>query len=465
MIVTERADRGRYHLELEQEASDLDAGASPLHRHSLRFELPEDWSADATHPDLLGSALLQSLRPFVGPSLALPRAVSPRFAEAVAEHLGIAITRVDQGLDPRKARREARTGLAFSGGVDSCATLQVLGSSTCCVFLDRMRPAGDERPSAYRPEAARHALTRAEELGLQVVSVASDVEFLGERIGFPVYDASSVESSGVPVVLLADLLDLDLVSWGSLVTTCYAVGYGPFVDHGTHPVHSAWREVLAAAGLPVLLALAGVSEVGATRLIAGSEWEGVSQSCVRGLPGRPCMDCLKCVRRTLVRSAVTGEWPETAQLERLLLVREFRRRLYAAPVPLTEVYRYALGRAEVRSDLVQLLRRRWAVEDGCAAYQERWYAPSSAVWPAGAAARTVADQLDARLGRMRAAGRTALRRWDPVTAEQDEAVRSFALGLARHLDVLAGDRPQDELVAGRDLRRELGLAAAADAMA
>jgi hypothetical protein len=451
VIVTERAGRGRYHLQLQQEPGDLDAGASTLHRDSLRFELPAEWSADTTHPDLLGASLLLSLLPFTGPSLTLPRPVSPRFAEAVAEYFGRSITHVDDGLSPRVPRRAGRPGLAFSGGIDSCAAQLVLGPSTCCVFLDRMRPEGDDRPSAYRPEAARQALTRAAELGLQVASVASDVEFLGERIGFPVHDISSVESNGVPVVLLADLFELDAVSWGSLVTTCYGVGFGRFVDHSTHPVHVAWREVLAAAGLPVLLPLAGVSEVGATRLVLGSEWEDVAQSCVRGRPGHPCMDCLKCVRRTLVRSAVTGEWPDLARLEQLLLVREFRRRLYTQPMPLTDVYRYALGRARFSHDLVQLLRRRWAVKDGCSAYQERWYAPSAKVWPAGDTARAVEAELDARLGRMRAAGRKAFRRWDPIAAEADEATRGFALALARHLDVLAGDSPGDVLVAGREL--------------
>jgi hypothetical protein len=464
VIASELDGRGRYHLQLQQEQSDLDAGASRLHHASVRFELPTDWSADTTHPDLLGAALLLSLRPFVGRSLTLPRAVSRRLATAVFDHLGVAVAPIDEGLAPRRPPGDGRPGLAFSGGVDSCATLLVLGPESCCVFLDRVRPQGDERPSSYRPEAATHALARAGQLGHQAVSVASDVEFLGERIGFPVHDSSSVESSGVPVVLLADLLGLDVVSWGSLVETCYGVGYGRFVDHRTHPVHTAWREVLAAAGLPVMLPLVGVSEVGATRLVVGSEWEGVAQSCVRGLPGRPCMNCLKCVRRTLVRSAVTGEWPDVARLEQLLLVREFRRRLYVQPVPLTDVYRYALGRAEVRLDLVQLLRRRWAVRDGCAAYQERWYAPSAAVWPEGDLARRVAEVLDDRLGRMRGGGRAALRRWDPVAAEEGEHERAFALALARHLDLLAGDRPQEALVPGRDLQREVGLGAAAEGM-
>lgn len=426
-------------MELEESFADgrfvwrIEGGSA--YADDLVFSTPSGWSPDATHPDLHAVAALLALRPFVDGRLRLPRAVSPRFAEVAGVEFGIEVAPVDATLQPRHIEG-GRVGLAYSGGVDSTAALRLLPDDTCCVFCEMEGPT-DHRSTMYRPEAARHAVRAVADAGWDVVSVGTSVEHLGERIAFPVTDASSVESSGAPIALLADHLRVDAVAFGTVMEVTYGVGFGPFKDHLRNIEHRRWRRLLNAAGIDALLPLAGVSEVGAMRVVAASPLGDFAQSCVRGDAGRPCMNCVKCVRKTLTGAAISGVWPDADEIDRLILVPQFRTTLRRTPVPLADVYCYALSRCPVTSELIDLLKLRFGVSTSAAEYLERGYPPAAQAWPAGKR-DVVADRIDQLLGTMSADDIGAFEASVTMHRERDEAVRTFAEELVDRLDALAG---------------------------
>lgn len=429
---------GRLTWTISPEAGPPEADPSDaMQQSSVRFTMPEGWSYSDLHPDLEAVAVLLALRPYIGSALQLPRPISAALAEVLHDAFSITVAHVDDTLPARRIDG-GRVGLCFSGGVDSSAALLTLPDDTVCFFLDRSPPPPGITQGLYRPEAARHACERVESLGWAMVTVASDLEFVRKPVGFPVFDRSSVESSGVPVVLCAGSMQLDAISWGTIAGVAYGTAFGGFIDHAAVTEHERWRRVFAAVGLPVLNPIAGASEIASSRMVLGSSLEGTAQSCVRGRLGEPCRNCWKCVRKILVASALTGDWPAPEQMERLLLVRELRRHLHATPFPLSDVLCYALSRYPGSSDLVDVLRKRLACGVTDLAYLEHWYAPVKAVWPA-AHAEEVEQNLDASVGRMSGDEESRFRRWDPMQWEDQPAVRAFALASATYFDALADD--------------------------
>lgn len=435
MRLEERFDAGVLTWELPPVESATDAGVDRV-RDSVSFALPESFDPTTLHPDLRAAAALLVLRPFVGPLLELPVGVSPAFAQTVRAHLGTRLEPVDPTRQPRRPD-DGRVGLCFSGGADSMAVLDLFGHRAVCIYSERRRPDGDDRPSFYRPDGALRACREVRAAGFEVHEIPTDLEFLRDPIGFPVHARSAVESSGACVALLADVLGLDAVSWGTIAETAYHTGFGPFRDHAANIEHDAWRQVLEAVGLPVLNPLAGVSEVGSALLAASTDLPDVAQSCVRGVDGEPCMDCFKCVRKTLLTAATGGRWPAEEEMQRLMLVREFRRRLRMSPVPLHGVLLYSLDGYRGAAPYARLVRQRLGPRRVGMSYLERWYGPTAELWPSRYR-ETVTVALDERLGRMTDRDERKMRRWHPDAWDADPAVEAEALALVRLLDAAAG---------------------------
>lgn len=427
MHIRESYDDGRFVWHLD----DPSVTAKELH-----FGMPEGWEPASTHPDLHAAALMLSLRPFLDRGLEVPRAVSPEFAAVAKQEFDIEITPVDEQVDPRRVD-DGRVGLAYSGGVDSTAALLLLPQSTCCVFSEMQKPADRDLPTLYRPEAALHALSEVERAGWQVIKVDTNLQYLGDRVAFPVTDASSVESSGAPIALLADHCGFDAIAFGTVMEVTYGVGFGAFRDHLVNIEHRRWRRLLAAADIEVLLPLAGLSEVAALSVVRGSRLEPFAQSCVRGDAGKPCLNCVKCVRKTLTAAAISGDWPTVEEIERLLLVAQFRTTLRQAPVPLSDVYRYALSRCPYSSELIDLVKLRFGATADAASYLEHAYAPAAEAWPVGKR-DDVSSEIEARVGRMSDEHAADFRAGEQMDREGDSTVMAFAEALADHLDALAG---------------------------
>lgn len=131
---------GLCHFILEPEEQDI---LQPTERVSLgsrvvEIRLPWQLDPDTIHADLLALCVMMITHPFVGKSLTFPKPVSKRFADH--HNLGTSryvIGPVDVSLKPWSPAKNARPGLAFSGGVDSTASLALMPPNTVPVFMDR----------------------------------------------------------------------------------------------------------------------------------------------------------------------------------------------------------------------------------------------------------------------------------------------------------------------------------------
>jgi hypothetical protein len=180
--------------------------------------------------------------------------------------------------------REAgrKIGLAYSGGVDSTAAFRLLPDSipvyTEVAFPGRL----------HKIENAKLALA---EVGGFAVRTNSDelAREYGKPRGF--YGTGGFT---VPLVLLADHLDLGVVADGNVLETAYLHSKH---GHGTAYQPKNYDAVFRrfrGAGLEYCMPCAGLTEVSTTRLAEGFQY---AMGCMRGTGGQPCNNCAKCYRK------------------------------------------------------------------------------------------------------------------------------------------------------------------------
>lgn len=403
-----------------------------------RFTVEVPVEIDRVHPDLLALAASLAARPFTGEHLRFPTGISGLLAERLGRHAGP----VDPSLEPRPIPPGGVPALAFSGGVDSTAALAVLPASTHAVHLLRSVPGAlrladlarrtvrPGRPRAH-PETALAAVEALAGAGRAVHVAASDLEFLRYPVGFPVDVANAI-----PAVLLADREGFDSVAFGTVFESAYRVGKLAYADYAATDHSRFYGGVFAAAGVPLHQVVAGVSEVGTTRIAAASPFGTVAQSCHRGPPGEPCMRCAKCFRKTLVDLAAAGEQPGDALLDRFFASPQVRAEITKPWVKHEGVYAYATARYRGTHPVMQALRRRVRGDLLPTGWMERWYPPSAALLPDHRRAEAVAA-LAAAIAPMTPEDRAAAEAWDLAAVLDTDDYRARREALT---EALAGNR-------------------------
>lgn len=192
-------------------------------------------------------------------------------------------------------------GIAFSGGYDSIAAMELLPPSIP-IFTHYIKRSSTQASKAI--QATQH-------FDLHAI-VSSNVQHLGDvfphkkshpygQWGFGVY--------GVSAVLFADYFDLGTVAVGHIIDYVYlgdGDGLQPSLGHGTFYNESnvrVWAEIIeryAAAGLHFTLPLAGLTEVSTNEIHKTSPVAEHAHSCWGGDEGQPCDRCFKCFRKSML---------------------------------------------------------------------------------------------------------------------------------------------------------------------
>jgi hypothetical protein len=399
-------------------------------RRRFSVEVPVD--IDRVHPDPLALSAFLAVRPFVGSGIRFGTGISPLLAERLGPDSGP----VDPSLEPRPIPPDGVPALAFSGGVDSTAALAVLPESATAVHLLRVVPgvlAWGElarrvlRPGRPRmhPETGLAAVTALAAAGRATHVVPSDLEFVRYPVGFPVDVANAI-----PALLLADREGFDSIAFGTVFESAYQVGKKRFTDYRTTEHYLLYGGLFAAVGMPFHQVVAGVSEVGTTRIAAASPFGAAAQSCHRGPPGEPCMRCAKCFRKTLVELAAAGEQPGDALLDRFFASGQVRAEITKPWVKHENVYAYATAGYRGSHPLMLALRRRVRGDKLATGWMEHWYPPAAALLPDHRRAEAVAA-LAALVAPMTPGQRAAAESWDLASALETQEYR-------RHRQALIG---------------------------
>ncbi|MCT9931354.1 DUF6395 domain-containing protein [Planotetraspora sp. A-T 1434] len=249
------------------------------------------------HPDLLAVAAWTVAAPWTRRRVTFDRPISAGLAEALRTGWGVDAGPVGEG--PREGTRLA---ISYSGGADSMAVADVFPDAPFVHFERVSHPRVPNRWTHYRSDVLARL---ARETGRDVTIVRSDLEFVLDfpRPGYPEHHAVAAGA-----LLLADDMDLGGLAFGYelgsrwLGGDRYLLRFTP--DNPMWSAEGPWGRLFAAAGLPVVLPVGGVSEAVTMRIALGSDLREQVRWCLRGSGDGPCGKCGKCLYKELIQAAV-----------------------------------------------------------------------------------------------------------------------------------------------------------------
>lgn len=307
-----------------------------LARRRAEFYLPEGFSEWSIHPDALCLLALIVYGPFAKRNFDTSWPISEKFASIVEASLKKEVRNLDRTIDARSAPLFGRDALAFSGGVDSVAALELLPDDALPIFMRRVVPPG-ERVGIYRADAALRSCEMVRESGRDVSVVDTTMEYVRDPVGF------SVDwTNAAGAVLFCDYQRLRSVSFGMIQESAFLLGHGHFSDLESRSIYSSWAPVFKCIGLPICLPTAGLSEVVTSKIADSVSDKWMAQSCVRGGETEPCGKCFKCFRKKLLDARLFGKKIFSDHFEIARSSKEVKRRLLEVPVHHENVLAFSL---------------------------------------------------------------------------------------------------------------------------
>lgn len=347
-------------IELEQARIVVSLSASKEERESiygekmadsLEFSIASNGPFDfrMVHEDHLALIVLLAAHPFAIGKLSIPLHVSKQFEEATRIFSRYQPEFLSPSVKPYTSKSEGKPGLAFSGGMDSTAALVLMPKKTVPVFLDRPHR---DNTTLYNKSAAKATLAFLEAKGVPNIAISTDVEFIRSPVGFPTDLAT-----GIPVLALASHFQFDSIGFGTVMESAYRIGHKKSRNYIESPHYKVWAPLFSAAGLPLFLPVAGVSEVGTSAIVHRSPYRGMARSCIRGDWPQTCNNCWKCFRKQLIEHGINQTDFNDQQFLNSLQSKEVVSKLSAEFISHENVLGWALDKIERGPKLDVLFNR------------------------------------------------------------------------------------------------------------
>ena len=295
----------RYIFELDDDdktsANSFNAGnnAIKLSCNHCSFYFPFDIALP--HPDLCCMAALKIISPYIGSKIIMDRPVSADFANAVkAVYPNVKYVEVDNTLSPRRSSSNERIAVSFSGGADSLAVANLCEPGTPLILsARRFHPDIGRFESWYNTEANKQTLLSMSDDYVKIC-VESDFEFLSTNGSYCIYPDKY--SFTIPSILLADYLDLNGIFVGDMLAAFTNNERNPYRLVNFQKLDKYYRS----AGLRLESPVMGVTEIGTEMINRYYNNSEISTSCQYGSFKNPCYKCVKCFRKTLIKSWLSG---------------------------------------------------------------------------------------------------------------------------------------------------------------
>ena len=338
---------------------------------TFSIALPKEFDATLAHPDHLALISLLVAHPFVGTELNLPFEVSERFAIATKVFTSYKVIHTNKTGHEYHAPEDSSPGLAFSGGADSTACLLLMPESTVSVFMDRPIR---KKTSMYNKTAAYATIAHAQKQGHEMHSIPCDVEYLRQPLGFPTDLVPSL-----PLLAIAQQRSIDSIAFGTVMESAYRIGHEKARNYENSHHYRLWGSLFRAAGLPLFLPVAGISEVGTSKIVRESTFNAYTRSCIRGKWPNACENCWKCFRKNMVEEKFRDQQVSENYLMKGLAIKEVRLKLSQMPISHENVLAWALqgGQGAYSEVLIQRLEG----ENRDLSYLECYYPPSIDLMP------------------------------------------------------------------------------------
>ena len=338
-----------------------------LDRTTMELRLQEGQSSSMIHNDHIALIALLSVQPFVRERLYIDWDVSEQFASAVKSVMHYK-TEFKSCQGQPYVVREGRPCLAFSGGIDSTAALLLLPENTVCVWLDRPTLG---KKTMYNKSAAQHTMSFTKKKGYDVHEISCDVEHVRSPVGFPV-DLSS----GIAAIAVSSLCNGNSIAYGMVMESAYRTGHSKYRNYPISKHFRTWSQCFEAAGIPLFLPVAGVSEVGTSAIVLASEFDGNARSCIRGEWPNSCENCWKCFRKKLVDFRILSKSMNEEELIQWMRVREVKYKLNSWPVAHENVLAWSLKNPLLKGRIRDSLLNRLEGSTRSLEALTKWYPPS-----------------------------------------------------------------------------------------
>ena len=293
-----------------------------------------DQNMSIIHPDLICLSVVLLCNPFVGRELKINHPMSEQFQSQVQSVISrYKLIPSPEVVEKIPAKSSGYPALAFSGGADSTAALALMPRNCIPIFLWRE----ENSQSVYSPNAPLRICKELEDCGFEVHTVVSDLEKIRDPIGFPTDLANAI-----PAILLSEILNLDSISFGTVLESGFGIGHEKYIDYGKGAHWRFYSTLFNSVGLGLSLPTIGVSEVGTALINSKSIFGNLNQSCIRGSWKKPCLKCWKCFRKELLMYSLNlSDPPDFASM---MKTNEVQVRLSSYPISHENVIIYSLQR-------------------------------------------------------------------------------------------------------------------------
>lgn len=338
----------RYELDADDDrsATSLNAGRAPVRLFANRCSFRFPFNVDLPHPDACAFAAAKIAGPFIGSRLILDRPVSTQMGRAIRqEYKNIKEVNVSSDTAPLEAS-PGPLGLAYSGGSDSTAAAYLLPPDTKLISL--VRESG--HPDLGEIEPWHN--------GNQVDQVLDHMPSYFEKVPvFTDFPYTSLNPSGsfvvwadrmwhtIPVVLLAQHFGLGGVAHGNIMAA-YLGNEQRFRSALGYNQHH--ESILTPLGLKSVQPLAGVSEFVSEKICRERGHKGMTLTCNFGTWMEPCMQCPKCLRKSLINHMLDGTFPSAQEVRLFNASKRVDTLRKKIPIPFTVTLKYLLDQFDMK---------------------------------------------------------------------------------------------------------------------
>ena len=273
---------------------EIKLGARKAH-----FHFPVDFREP--HPDLLAIAALKIVSPYVGSRFAMDRPVSEKAALAIRKaYPWITDIHHEKHLPCRQVPAE-KPAISFSGGADSVAVACLMPDDTPLVMAARtFHPDIGPFETWHRADGPVGTM-KAMPHDRRKFLVWTDFPYLSTNGSACIYPDTYAFTT--PAILLSDHLNISHIVTGDIIAglTANETIFNPRL----FPEKA--RGIFQGIGLDLECPCNGVSEIITSKIVIAAGMERKSSSCEYGGFQKPCMKCIKCLRKSLYIWSLTGE--------------------------------------------------------------------------------------------------------------------------------------------------------------
>ena len=284
----------------KRKANSFNAGNGEiiLGADTCSFDFPFDVAIP--HPDLVCMAALKIVSPYIGSTLIMDRPISRYFAE-MAKTIYPNIKYINTcNISPRQVSGE-RYSISFSGGADSLAAANLSPDGTILILSARKQhPLIGKFESWYSTEANQATLANMPQKFVKIC-VKSDFEYLSTNGKWCIYPDRYAFT--IPSILLADHFNLT----GILVGDVYAAFSADETKEYSLRNFEKMRDYYKSVNLDLDSPVKGVTEIGSEIINRAFNNGDIATTCQYGSFKKPCMRCIKCFRKSLIKAYLDGK--------------------------------------------------------------------------------------------------------------------------------------------------------------